>query len=198
MPTLTRHLICAALLAAFLTAHADVDKPAGTILYAETPDGIEFLLADHTPPTDRGWASFGGHGEADETVAETAARETEEETHGYFSREQLLAAIGDQPPLTDGPYSFFVIKVDHVPIAEIANHPVPPGSPTYAERGPFAWIPLSQIKRFFDPATISFPLRIQPDLLPSNSHTDYVWPLWLHNLSVALESGAIPLPARNP
>ncbi len=184
-------VILAALIAA-QPASADVDEPAGIVLYAETPDGIEFLLADHAPPSDRGWAAFGGHGEPGETVAETAARETEEETNGFFRRDDLLAQIVDQSPIKDGPYSFYLVKVDRVPISEIEKHAIPTDNVAYAERGPFAWIPLSQIQRFFDPATVTFPLRIQPEFLPPDRHTEHVWPIWLHNLSVALEANALP------
>lgn len=190
--------LLAAILATALTATADVDEPAGTILYAETPDGIQILLADHAPPSDRGWASFGGQGEADETIAETAARETEEETRGTFSREDLLAQIANQKPIHDGPYAFYFVKVDPIPIDEINNHPIPPNQPAYAERGPYAWIPLTQLQRFFDPATVTFPLRIEPDLLPTDRHTDWVWPIWLHQLSAALEAGALPSSTKGP
>jgi ADP-ribose pyrophosphatase YjhB (NUDIX family) len=181
-----------ALLLAVAPASAGVDEPAGIILYAETPGGIEFLLADHAPPSDRGWASFGGHGEAGETVAETAARETEEETRGFFHRADLLAKIVDQTPIHDGPYAFYLVKIDHVPTAEIEKHATPANNAAYSERGPFAWIPLTQIQRFFDPATVTFPLRIQSEFLPPNRHTDHVWPVWLHNLSTALEANAFP------
>ncbi len=189
--------LAVAILAFTLTASADIDEPAGAILYADTPDGIQFLLADHAPPSDRGWASFGGHGEAGETIAQTAARETEEETRGYFSREELLKKFASQPPIQDGPYTFYLVKVDYVPASEIANHPLPPDQPAYAERGPFAWIPLSQLQRFFDPATVTFPLTIESHLLPPDRHTDWVWPIWLHQLSSSLEAGALPLPERN-
>lgn len=189
--TAPRTLSLLALLLTAVPGMADVDEPAGLILYAETPTGIEYLLADHAPPSDRGWGSFGGHGEAGETVAETAARETEEETRGAFRREDLLAAIGDQEPLRDGPYSFFVVKVDRIPISEIEGRAIPRGEAAFAERGPFAWIPASEIARFFDPETVTFPLRISADFLPADRHTDYVWPIWLHNLTVALEANAI-------
>ncbi len=179
-------------LAVATEASADVDKPAGIILYAQTPDGIAFLLADHAPPSDRGWASFGGHGEPGETIAETAARETEEETRGFFHREDLLAKIADQTPIYDGPYAFYLVEVDPVPIAEIEQHPIPANDPVHTERGPFAWIPLTQIQRFFDPATITFPLEIESGFLPKGHHTNYVWPIWLHNLSVALEADPFP------
>ncbi len=181
-----------AVLIAVRPASADVDEPAGTILYAKTPEGIVFLLADHAPPSDRGWASFGGHGERGETVAETAARETEEETHGFFSREDLLAKIADQSPILDGPYSFYLVEIDHVPTTEIEKHAIPTDNAAYAERGPFAWIPLTEIQRFFDPTTVTFPLRLQAELLPPDRHTEHVWPIWLHHLSVALEANRFP------
>ncbi len=192
-----RVTLLATIFATALTATAGVDEPAGTILYADTPDGVQFLLADHVPPSDRGWASFGGHGEVGESIAETAARETEEETRGYYSRAGILSKIDGQTPVQDGPYAFYLVKVDHVPIADIANHPIPPDQPTYAERGPFAWIPLTQLQRFFDPATVTFPLVIESELLPPDRHTDWVWPIWLHQLSAALQADALPQPEQD-
>jgi len=168
------------------------EGPAGILLYTETDEGIELLLADHAPPVDRGWAAFGGHSEPGETYAETAARETEEETRGYFRRADLLEAIKDQKPTMDGPFAFYFVKVDRVPASEIMNTKPPTREAVYFERGPYAWVPLKETEKFFNPDTITFPLRLNPEYLPEGRFTDWVWPIWLHNLSVALEAGTVP------
>jgi ADP-ribose pyrophosphatase len=176
----------------FAGLQAIAQGPAGIILYTETDKGIELLLADHVKPVDRGWAAFGGNAEAGESYAETAARETEEETRGYFRRSELLRRIEGQTPTLDGPFAFYFVKIDRVPVSEILKSQPPSTDRVYFERGPYAWVPLKEIERFFDPDTVTFPLRIHSDYLPQERFTDWVWPIWLHNLSVAMENGTIP------
>ena len=65
------------------------------------------LLADHTPRSKRGWASFGGAHEPGGSPTDTAARETGEETRGQFRRADILKAIGTQEPVFDGSYALF-------------------------------------------------------------------------------------------
>lgn len=185
-------------LCAVLGFQALAQGPAGIFLYTETDEGIELLLADHVAPVDRGWSSFGGNAEAGESYAETAARETEEETRGYFRRGDLLQAIKDHTPTMDGPFAFYFLKIDRVPVSEIMNSIPPSTDRVYFERGPYAWVPLREIERFFDPDTVTFPLRIPPDHLPENRFTDWIWPIWLHNLSVAMENGTIPWSNASP
>lgn len=54
--------------------------PAGVGWVAETPRGVYLLLVDQASLSKRGWVLFGGGYEQGESPAETAARETEEET----------------------------------------------------------------------------------------------------------------------
>ena len=168
------------------------DTPAGVVLYAETPQGVVLLLADHTPPSKRGWSAFGGSHEPGESIAETAARETEEETRGYFKREAILAAIKTQKPVMDGSFALYFVKVDHVPIDDISKAPIPPDKPTYAERGPYAWIPAAEIERLVIPNYAQPLLQISAEYLPVNKHTDYLWLIWVHNMRRAIKENAIP------
>ena len=71
---------------------ARAESPAGTVLYFKSKGEVFFLLAEYTyeDAQKRGWSSFSGGPEEGETAAETAARQTEEETRGYFSRKEIL------------------------------------------------------------------------------------------------------------
>lgn len=181
--TMRRIAFLIILLVATSLRAAEDGPAAGIILYSETPEGIQLLLADHAAPSQRGWAAFGGHHEVGETAAQTAARETEEETRGYYKRDTLLKAIKGKSPFFDGPFAFYFVRVDYVDPAEIATHPVPSNSSYFLERGPYAWVPYSELERFFDPETVTFPLTINSKYLPGDRNTDWVWPLWLHNLA---------------
>ncbi|HEY8900115.1 MAG TPA: NUDIX domain-containing protein [Chthoniobacterales bacterium] len=171
--------------------------PAGIILYTETPAGVELLLADHASPSERGWATFGGQAEAGETIAETAARETEEETHGYFKRAALLAQIKDRKPIFDGPFAFFFVKVDRVPVEKLAASSIPANNPAYAERGPYAWVPYAEVARYLSGES-AFPFHLPSRYLPATRNTDWLWPVALHNLLAASEANALPWKAAKP
>jgi 8-oxo-dGTP pyrophosphatase MutT (NUDIX family) len=184
-----RRLACAlGLLLVGLATGAAADHPAGIILYAQDARGVSLLLADHQPPSRRGWAAFGGTHEAGESPAETAARETEEETNGFFPRAALLAKIKDTPPLFDGAYAFYFVKVPLTPAAEIARGRSHADDEAYRERGPFAWVPYAEIARQLDAEA---PV-IDPRLLPAETRTNRLWPVWMHNLQVAREAHALP------
>jgi 8-oxo-dGTP pyrophosphatase MutT (NUDIX family) len=172
-------------------------RPAGTVLYTDTRQGVFLLLADHRPPSTRGWGSFGGRHEAGETPAETAARETEEETRGYFHRAAILAAIGDQSPVCDGRFAQFFVRVGDVPAASIAEAAPPSDDPVYDERGPWAWVPYTEIQRLLEMGDRRRALRIDPRYLPADAHTDRVWPTWLRSLRKAVEQGALPWETEN-
>lgn len=248
-------ILCLILSAVFmLPAHAAsmvpvTGAPAGILLYAQEADGsVWLLLADHTPPSQRGWAAFGGSHDAGETLAETAARETEEETGGYFKRADLLKAIEGQQPVFDGVYGFYFVQVDKVPVAQIeaaaaatvaavaasAAAAVPAttaGSATaavpaatarpaaaagaamaaaYTERGPFAWVPYTQVERWLDASPVegsAIPRSgrlyfIDEEWLPpttsSQARVNWFWPVWLNNLRVARAAGVIPWQASAP
>ena len=184
-----REIGCAfGLLLAGLASGAAADHPAGIILYAEGADGVSLLLADHLPPSQRGWAAFGGMHEQDETPAETAARETEEETNGFFSRTELLARIKNSAPLFDGAYAFYFVKVPMVPIREITKLHLYDGEAAYRERGPFAWVPFSAIERQLAAKSPILDSRY----LPADARTNRLWTVWLNNLRVAIEAHALP------
>jgi len=167
-------------------------RPAGMALYLDSGGEVYLLLADHeTGP--RGWGAYGGGAHEGETPAETAARETEEETRGYFLRDHLLKLIGSQAPvIDDNGFALFFAEVDFVPAPRIANNEPPPGD-DYLERETYAWIPYSTIEGYLteeiDPER-QYP--IDPRYLPAGSRTNWLWPVWLGNMRKAVQSDAIP------
>ncbi len=178
-----------------LSVTVKAENPAGIVLYFKAGAEVYLLLADHSSESaqKRGWAAFGGGANEGESAAETAARETEEETRGYFSRKELLKKIESQEPVCDGRFALFFAEVDFVPALRVANSEVDSEDRAYVERGPYAWVPYSQIEGYLeneiDPAHRH---PIDPRYLPERRYTDWFWPVWLRNIRIALESNALP------
>ena len=120
------------------------EAPAGMVLYFKSGGEVYLLLAEHAG-SQRGWAAFGGGDREGETMPQTAAHKTFEETRSYFSRTELEAKIKGQKPLMDGSYATYFAEVDFVPAQRIMNNPVPKEDDAFGERSTFAWIPYSSI-----------------------------------------------------
>jgi hypothetical protein len=67
---------------------------AGTVLYFKFKQETYLLLADHgvSHQRDRGWSGFCGRCDGEGPDA-AAARETNEETKGYYSRKEVMAKL---------------------------------------------------------------------------------------------------------
>ena len=165
-------------------------NPAGVALYFRTESEVYLLLADHaTRP--RGWATYGGGRNEGETTADTAARETEEETRGYFSRIELLEKINSQEPVMDNGFALYFAEVDFVPAQRVSNHEPPSDGPAYLERGPYAWIPYSVVEKQIKIAKDGvYPLDSR--YLPTDRKTDWMWPLWIGTMRIAIENDVLP------
>ena len=88
-----KHILLIPVLVFVICQHAIAQDPAGIVLYFKSGNEVYLLLAEDARE-GRGWATFGGKAREGEHPAETAARETEEETRGYFVRGNLLKKIG--------------------------------------------------------------------------------------------------------
>lgn len=195
MSTIVLRLALIAFVCACSVLRASAEGPAGILLYFKSGNEVFLLLADHSAGKDhgRGWASFGGASKDAETAEQTAARETEEETRGFFSREWLLQKIHNQTPVHDGTFSCFFLEIDFVPIPRIDASRLPSNAPDYAERGPFAWVPFSQVAPYLDSTNTAADKAIIPaEYLPSKTQTNWFWSIWLQNLRIARANGAIP------
>ena len=97
------------LIAASFTVHAQT--AAGTLAYTHVDGEVMLLLADHAIGQERkrGWGGFGGAMEDNESAVVAAARETEEESRGYFPRAMVERKIQDQQPVIDGEFALFFI-----------------------------------------------------------------------------------------
>lgn len=173
-------------------SHLLAEGPAGTILFCMKDSEPWLLLADHAGWSQRGWASFGGGAQDGETPAETAARETEEETKGYFKRQDLLQRIANSTPIADGVYHFFFVEVEYVPIEEIRNHRQPSLNLAFYERSPFAWIPFSEVEKCLRPGTPGERCHIDARYLPPDAVRTWFWDTWLNNLRAAASQNRIP------
>ena len=188
-----RHILCLLVFVLGVGGRALGQNPAGMILYFESGNEVYLLLAEDGQKT-RGWAAFGGGAHKGETPAQTAARETEEETRGYFSQVDLLKKIEHEEPIVDdNTFALFFAKVEFVPAPLVTNHNPGTEDRSYYESGPYAWVPFSQIERYVQTKvdrTKKYP--IGKEFLPNGSETDWFWPTWLGNVRKAVEKNALP------
>ena len=175
-----------------LAGHVAAQGPAGLVVYFESGDEVYLLLAEHAG-SKRGWAGFGGGPREGGTISQTAAHKGMEESRGYFSQTDLLAAIKDQAPVMDGDFASYFAKVDFVPAPAVMNHPVPEENDAYLERSTFAWIPYSAVEGFLgEEIDRKKRCAIDPAFLPKGSETGWLWPIWLSNMRKAAVAGALP------
>lgn len=186
-------LLISTLALALRPAAAAPEAPfAGILLYMQTADEVWLLVADDMAAA-RGWGGFGGHAEGDESAAQTAARETEEETRGVFRRAMLLEKIAGQVPVIDaGGFALFSAEVDYVPARFLTNQKAPDGR-VYHERSHYAWVPFSAVAPLLaseiDHERV---YRIDTRYLPAASPATWLWPVWLATLRTAALAGALP------
>lgn len=185
--TRTCRIVCLGALLLPCLAAADA-PPAGILLYHRDGDQVFLLLADHSNG-QRGWGGFGGTAIPGETEAETAARETEEETRGYFEEDWLLERIQNQEPLRVNGFSTFFLEVRFVPAQRVANNPIPANrSLAMSERAHYAWIPLSDVER----ALNRDELQVDPLYLPPSTQSTSYWEVWIRNVEAASDAGFPP------
>ena len=167
-------------------------QPAGTVLYMESGGEVFLLLADHTDSATRGWGGFGGSHEHGETPVQTAARETAEETRGYFTAEALEGRLEGLTPLIDGSFHLYFLEIDFVPAPSVANNRPPSDTIYFRERGPYAWIPWSEVRQYLASEEPAPPFVIDGRYLPASAERDWFWDVWIRNLRLALRENAIP------
>ena len=165
---------------------------AGTVLYFKFKDETYLLLADHNwqRQRDRGWSGFGGLCDG-EPVDVAAARETEEETKGFFSQEEIFAKLGSSPKIRVGDFTTFFLEVDYAPAMVLNNQESSHHRGSYFERGPYAWIPISVIRDTIAKRQ-SGRLFIPRKYLPTDAHTDWLFEPFVTSLMTAKKAGILP------
>ncbi len=170
------------------------EQPAGILLYFKAGTEVYLLLADHQGARDRGWGGFGGGPHEGESPAETAARETAEETRGFFLSADLLKQIEAQTPVIDtNGFALFFAEIPFVPAQRVTNHQPNSSDRSYFERGVFAWIPFSEVKKHLvnDMDGVQKYL-MDKHFLPAGSNADWFWDVWIGNMKMALDTHALP------
>lgn len=166
--------------------------PAGILLYHRDGDTILLLLANDSDGT-RGWGGFGGGAKRGESLRQTAARETEEETRGFFSRSWLEEQIAQQSPFSSRGFHLFFAQVPYVPGQRIMNHPVDDGRPELQETQFYAWIPFSEIEPLLVNEELSDDeLQVNPRCVPEGCDAHTYWRVWIENMRDAQRQGAFP------
>jgi len=170
------------------------EPPAGILLYFKAGPEVYLLLADHQGAKNRGWGGFGGGALKGEKPAETAVRETVEETRGYFLAADLLKQIEAQTPVIDADgFALFFAEVPFVPAQRVANHQPKDSDRAYFERGTFAWIPFSEVQKHLvkDLSGVQKYL-MDKRFLPTGTNADWFWDVWISNMKMALDTQALP------
>ena len=165
---------------------------AGTVLYIKFKGETYLLLADHNwhRQRDRGWSGFGGLCDG-EPVDVAAARETEEETKGFYSREKIFNKLGSSPKIRVGDFTTFFLEIDYVPAIVFNNQKSVSHAASYDERGPYAWIPFSAIWQAIGNKR-SGKAHIPKKYLPPNALTNWLFNDFVLGLIEAKRVGVFP------
>jgi len=171
---------------------------AGIVAYSTIQGRTYVLLADH-PGTDRGWGTFGGHREAKETLAETAAREFREETRCVYGDYPSAEDLAGLPRVERGNFVSYVIEVPYVPaqvFASLEEEGACTG-PAFEERGPWVWIPLDVLRGVFQDAESTKQYDLPSSYVPLGSPTVF-WDKSATVVERAVDEGLLPLGAPGP
>ncbi len=182
-----------------LSQNAAANCGAGTVIYFKFKSGIYLLLAAHTwsHQRERGWSGFGGFC-GDDPVDVAAARETEEETKGFYRRNEILARLGSSPKIRVGDFTTFFVEVDYVPAIVINNKKPSDRTAGYFERGPYAWIPFSVIWQAIAKRQTGR-VQIPGKYLPPDKRSNRLFEPFVTSLLAAKTAGILPWeqPAEN-
>lgn len=148
------------------------EQAAGIVPFAVVDGQIEILIADHKMNSKRGWAAFGGCVDDGESRAEAALRELHEETR--CALDQTISLPPNAPRVSFGKFTSFALEVPFVSADEIQNNELPSHcrGPVLHERGPWAWVSLSDLLDQISSSTDNAPFS--PDFLPMAT-TRWFW-----------------------
>jgi hypothetical protein len=185
-------LLTTLLIAAPFTVHAQT--AAGTLVYSYVDGEVMLLLADHAIGQDRerGWGGFGGTIKDNESPFIAAARETEEESRGYFPRAMVERKIRDQEPVIDGEFALYFLEISNIDPALIYRQPIGGLPESYHERGPYMWIPFASVSRHLEQYGTAVGIEIEPGHLPDAAVSSWYWDIWLENIVAATLVDALP------
>ena len=177
---------------AFGAQNAFAGCGAGTVLYFKFKQETYLLLADHgfSHQRDRGWSGFGGRCDG-QPPASAAARETHEETKGFYSQKEIMAKLDPQSSISVNDFTTYFIEVDYVPAEVINNYRETNKSSRYRERGPYAWMPLSAIWRTIENEKSGL-MYLPAKYLPPEAHTNWLFKPFVNSLLEAKSGDILP------
>ena len=79
-----------------------------------------------------------------------------------------------------------------MPALRIENNHLTTEEEPYRERGPYAWIPYSEVAKYIENDDENQAGLIDRDFLPPTIHTHWFWNVWLRNMRKAHSMGALP------
>lgn len=156
--------------------------PAGIVLYCRHQGEVHLLLANDRFGK-RGWGGFVGGNKEGENSAMTAARETHEETRGYYDQMKLYRKIAEQSPTKLWGCHWYFAEVPHVPAQRIMDHSIPLFRPAFMETQHYAWVPYSEIEPLLTKRSLkAADLKLNPRHLRANTRSDSFWRVWADNM----------------
>ncbi len=166
--------------------------PAGILLYARHEGEVQILIANDRLYT-RGWGGFGGGHKAGEGRVLTAARETSEETRGYYKQDWLLEQIVGQEPVTFQGFALYFVEVQHVPASTVKNHPLERLRPAFLETHYYTWVPFSELEPLISKAQrTEVDLKLNPRHIPKGCSEDSYWDVWINTLRQVHQKDGFP------
>ena len=92
----------------------------------------------------------------------------------------------------DGRFHLFFLEIAFVPFQRIANNIPVEDTKYYRERGPYAWIPYSEVRKHLISEDLAPPCLIDNRFLPPGAERNWFWSVWINNMRLAFRKGAIP------
>jgi len=181
--------VSAALTAIMLAACAPKHTAAGVILYSSSQGVTYVLIADHVD-SDRGWGTFGGHREPGESVPQAASRELHEETRCVYNIP--AGVLTEKPSVERGSFLSYVIEVPLISTAAFDSNSVSSECKggDFDERGPWVWIPLSEIVRSLEEGDATGNFQLRREFIPEGVTTK-LWDESARILQLAIAKGYI-------
>lgn len=157
------------------------------VLYFQNDDEVFLLLGEDRD--ERGWSAFGGGAHEGESVKETAARETSEETRGYFKKDWLLEQLEGKVAVKSNGFHLFFVEVPFVPAMRVTRNEISEKTESaLTEMSHFAWVPVSDLEQVLAGQSEA----IEERFLPTTSKSDFYWSIWLANMRDAYRHRACP------
>jgi len=123
----------------------------------------------------------------------TAARETSEETRGYYNQAGLLKMISGQKPIRQSGFSLYFAEVPYVSAKKIMAHPIKRWSPGYFETQHYAWVPFFEIEPLLTKNNLTeSDLQLHPRHLQRTSRSKVYWKVWIDQLKQVQMNDGFP------